>query len=194
MDSVKSLSCPNCGGSLNVNKGERTFFCHYCGSQLQYDDGILRMEITQTLHKYDDNRIKELEYQIREDERKRLEETNRKNNWKTIFIAVGLICLLLFAIGIVFINIITRLSVISFALSILTFATSICVYFTSVIQRENRTDKVSESESTLFGMHIKSEESITPYDKIKTIWKVYAIFAGSVVVLVIIILIVLAFV
>lgn len=48
---VKSLYCPNCGSSVNLDiASERTkFYCIYCGQSICLDDGVKRTEHTERI-------------------------------------------------------------------------------------------------------------------------------------------------
>lgn len=192
MSSIKSADCPNCGGVLMINPGEKSFFCQYCGSHLLYDDGVLRIEITQNIHKYDEARIRELEYKILEDERKRRDESHISDKWKKTFLITGMVCLLVLLIAIILIWIAPMASVILFWIGIISFVTTIPIYLSSKINRENRTEHVSTTSSQIFGMHVQSEENVTPLDKMKLVWMIYGVFAGVVSLICIIALIVIA--
>ena len=56
---LKSLYCPSCGGSINIDidSGRKTAFCIHCGQQIVIDDEVLRSEHTDVL--IDQARIKE---------------------------------------------------------------------------------------------------------------------------------------
>lgn len=36
---IKMLTCPKCGGNLEIKEDKRLNFCPYCGTQIEYDDG-----------------------------------------------------------------------------------------------------------------------------------------------------------
>ena len=76
---LKSLNCPNCGGSVNIPEGVSRFYCTYCGSQIQVDDGKITIDLNANItldHRYTDvARLKELDLQ--EQDRKRQIEQRR---------------------------------------------------------------------------------------------------------------------
>ena len=65
---LTSIRCPSCGGGLRIPPDRDFIFCTYCGSQIHYDDGVARCEVT---HRYiDEARLRELdllERQMREE-------------------------------------------------------------------------------------------------------------------------------
>ena len=56
---LTSIRCPSCGGGLRIPPDRDFIFCTYCGSQIHYDDGVARCEVT---HRYiDEARLRELD-------------------------------------------------------------------------------------------------------------------------------------
>lgn len=84
--SVTPLTCPKCGGAIQVPDGQKQCFCTYCGTPLQVDDG------SQTLlyRKVDETRIREAEIDKElELARLQLEEKRRPGRIKaSIILAV----------------------------------------------------------------------------------------------------------
>lgn len=90
-DMIKSITCPNCGGKLSINKDCRVVTCSYCNHSIYFNDGVIRKEsYSQSEHKryvYDEAEVvraknkdakykriheeKMLELQIMEDDRRR---------------------------------------------------------------------------------------------------------------------------
>lgn len=95
---LKSLHCPNCGGMVQIPEGKDSFFCTFCGSQIQVDDNSVR------LHFNDEAELKELdpieqkrlieEQEKAEQEKKRAEqqaiEKKKKRTW-LIVVAVWIV-------------------------------------------------------------------------------------------------------
>ena len=83
---VTPLSCPKCGGAIQVPTGQRQCYCFYCGTPLHIDDG------SQTLvyRKVDETRIREAELnESLERARMKLEEKHRPGRIKlSIFLAI----------------------------------------------------------------------------------------------------------
>jgi len=82
-----SLSCPNCGASLQVSSDRESFFCEYCGQKIYVSDSNHQKY---TYRKIDDARIREAEAKeaIRikelelELEKLKSKERNDKAGWK----------------------------------------------------------------------------------------------------------------
>lgn len=99
---LKSLNCPNCGASVDIPEGVSRFYCTYCGSQIQIDDGKITIDLNANInlnHQYSDvARLKELELQ--EQERERQELAAKKEKWKPVWWILALIgsiaCYILF--------------------------------------------------------------------------------------------------
>ena len=90
---LKSLNCPNCGASVQIPEGVGRFFCTYCGTQIQIDDGKITFDLNANInlnHQYSDvARLKELELQ--EQERERQEEQQRNETKRKLYCAITLI-------------------------------------------------------------------------------------------------------
>lgn len=68
---LKDLSCPNCGGNIDIDIGDRkTMFCPYCGSQFSFSDDTDR-NITITIQKRitDDAEIERIKWEKEKDRR-----------------------------------------------------------------------------------------------------------------------------
>ena len=50
---VRGITCPSCGGELDLREGLKTFNCKYCGTLLSVkgDEGTLKYYISPKLHK-----------------------------------------------------------------------------------------------------------------------------------------------
>lgn len=63
------VKCPSCGGILKIDENQHLCTCPYCERQVLYDDGVVRIVITDTA------KMRELD--LYEQERKRQEEEIR---------------------------------------------------------------------------------------------------------------------
>lgn len=100
---LKSLSCPNCGASLEVEDGLDTFFCKYCGYKILLQG--------QSKAAYDAKvRVKHMEHkerlQEKRDAQKRYRmEFKQKDERRTLAIVFGIfgaiiaMCLIISAVG-----------------------------------------------------------------------------------------------
>ena len=100
---LKSLFCPNCGASLEVEDGLDTFFCKYCGYKILLQG--------QSKAAYDAKvRVKHMEHKERlQDKRDAQEryrmEFKRKDERRTLAIVFGILgaiiamCLIISAVG-----------------------------------------------------------------------------------------------
>lgn len=100
---LKSLSCPNCGASLEVEDGLDTFFCKYCGYKILLQG--------QSKAAYDAKvRVKHMEHKERLQEKRDAQERYRmefkqKDERRTLAIAFGIfgaiiaMCLIISAVG-----------------------------------------------------------------------------------------------
>ena len=90
---LKSLNCPGCGGSLEIEDGLDTFLCKYCGHKIMLDG--------QSKEAYDAKvRIKQMEHKERlQDKRDAQErykiESEQKDVKKALFIVLGIFGLVL---------------------------------------------------------------------------------------------------
>ncbi len=108
---LKSLNCPNCGGSVNIPEGVSRFYCTYCGSQIQVDDGKITIDLNANInldHRYTDvARLKELELQEKEQKQKeeeKLQEKKKKKEWVLTLLIAIIVYALNVAIGLKFDN------------------------------------------------------------------------------------------
>lgn len=100
---LKSLSCPNCGASLEVEDGLDTFFCKYCGYKILLQG--------QSKAAYDAKvRVKHMEHKERLQEKRDAQERYRmefkqKDERRTLAIVFGIfgaiiaMCLIISAVG-----------------------------------------------------------------------------------------------
>lgn len=100
---LKSLFCPNCGASLEVEDGLDTFFCKYCGYKILLQG--------QSKAAYDAKvRVKHMEHKERLQERRDAQERYRmefkqKDERRTLAIVFGILgaiialCLIISAVG-----------------------------------------------------------------------------------------------
>ena len=100
---LKSLFCPNCGASLEVEDGLDTFFCKYCGYKILLQG--------QSKAAYDAKvRVKHMEHKERLQEKRDAQERYRmefkqKDERRTLAIAFGIfgaiiaMCLIISAVG-----------------------------------------------------------------------------------------------
>lgn len=94
-----AIKCPECGASLDIEKGRKTMFCSYCGHKIMMvDENEYRYIVT---HRYiDDAKIKEAEEKTKIET---VRNNNKKDNLETvatallgIFTCVVIICFLIF--------------------------------------------------------------------------------------------------
>lgn len=85
---TRSLTCPNCGGHIEVTQDLMRYFCPYCGASVAADDGINRILIR------DEAKLKALELQKAELLRKEQEEKQQaellakaKKRWRIAFVS-----------------------------------------------------------------------------------------------------------
>jgi hypothetical protein len=77
-----SLTCPNCGGQLELPDEPRDFYCQYCGTRIRLDDGSTNININQTVTIRDEaelRRLDILERREREQREKDLERERRRH-------------------------------------------------------------------------------------------------------------------
>lgn len=90
---LKTLTCPSCGASLQIPEGKDRFFCTFCGSQIQVDDGRITIDINANVNvnqRYTDvARMRELDLQEKEQER--LEDENRRNRRRKFYWVLALL-------------------------------------------------------------------------------------------------------
>ena len=86
-ESIKSITCPHCGGTLELQDGLDTFFCLYCGgkvtltglSDAAYD---AKVKIKEMEHQ---ERIKDKEYEFKKYQNK----DSRKTTTRALLILIG---------------------------------------------------------------------------------------------------------
>lgn len=100
---LKSLFCPNCGASLEVEDGLDTFFCKYCGYKILLQG--------QSKAAYDAKvRVKHMEHKERLQEKRDAQERYRmefkqKDEWRTLAVVFGIfgaiiaLCLIISTVG-----------------------------------------------------------------------------------------------
>ena len=100
---LKSLFCPNCGASLEVEDGLDTFFCKYCGYKILLQG--------QSKAAYDAKvRVKHMEHKERLQDKRDAQERYRmefkqKDERRTLAIVFGILgaiiamCLIIYAVG-----------------------------------------------------------------------------------------------
>ena len=100
---LKSLFCPNCGASLDVEDGIDTFFCKYCGYKIMLQG--------QSKAAYEAKvRVKHMEHKERiqdkknAQERYRMESARKEQKWALIVCfgilgAIMALCLIISAVG-----------------------------------------------------------------------------------------------
>ena len=77
---VVQITCPNCGGMLNIDEDKKKDYCQYCGTPVILDDEIKRVQVDVTEeagYKFEKGRIKAQEEKIRE-ERERRERAEKE--------------------------------------------------------------------------------------------------------------------
>lgn len=98
---LKSLSCPNCGATLQIPEGKERFFCTFCGSQIQVDDGKITIDLNANINidqRYTDvARLKELQLQEKEQERQETKQKQQRR-WKLYWILVLLISIIVYVL------------------------------------------------------------------------------------------------
>lgn len=71
------LTCPSCGGQLEIPDEPRDFYCQYCGTRIRLDDGSTKLNINANINKTvtirDEAALRRLEIEERR-ERERQEE------------------------------------------------------------------------------------------------------------------------
>lgn len=183
MITIKSVSCNNCGANISIDPNNISNFCPYCGTQLFYDDGVLRTEIenninlniNQRLYQYDEVKIKELEFQREMYEKSSEREAKQRKMWMcifaffaTIFFAMGIAAAFLWKSY----SIIAILMLIFIVVGIATLLAAYLTYFfykyTKPEERWKTIDYGIASET------VKITE--TPTDRVHTVWKIYRIF------------------
>lgn len=97
MGSVQGIVCPKCGANIELKDGQRISFCSYCGSAIEYDDGVQRTEHKSdikfsipTIEKLVENQ-KEIKL-----EKMRIEEEDRKRKEKMLPYVFGVLLLIIF--------------------------------------------------------------------------------------------------
>ena len=100
---LKSLFCPNCGASLDVEDGIDTFFCKYCGYKIMLQG--------QSKAAYEAKvRVKHMEHKERlqdkknAQERYRMESARKEQKWGLIvglgiLVAVMVLCFVITTVG-----------------------------------------------------------------------------------------------
>ena len=67
---IVQITCPNCGGQLNIDEEKKKDYCMYCGTPIYLDDEINHVEVDVTEeagYKFEKGRIKAQEEKIREE-------------------------------------------------------------------------------------------------------------------------------
>jgi hypothetical protein len=67
---IVQITCPNCGGQLNIDEEKKKDYCKYCGTPIFLDDEINHVEIDVTEeagYKFEKGRIKAQEEKIQEE-------------------------------------------------------------------------------------------------------------------------------
>ena len=76
------INCPNCAAPVQIPEGKNTFFCTFCGTQIQVDDGKISIDLNVTKRIIDEAKLKELEMKeqqrIREEEKQVAAEQQKK--------------------------------------------------------------------------------------------------------------------
>ena len=161
---LKSLNCPNCGGAVNIPEGVSRFFCTYCGSQIQIDDGKIIIDLNANInaninlnqqYRYTDvARLKELELQEKERERRELAE--KKEKLKPIWWIVYLLIWILISAIIIFITFAADLnSVVFFILFLVLWLGGTAVFWT-VLTSKHKSIAKSAGCALGFGMLFSS--------------------------------------
>jgi predicted RNA-binding Zn-ribbon protein involved in translation (DUF1610 family) len=85
-----AVKCSECGATVDVSNGKLVEQCPYCGTYLEYDDGVVRTDHTERY--VDEAKIRELELEYAEDKeiRDRLQKDKRVW-WKDLAIIFGLL-------------------------------------------------------------------------------------------------------
>ena len=114
---LKSLTCPNCGGVVQIPEGKSLFFCTFCGSQIHVDDGKITIDLNANIQfnqSYTDvARMRELDMmeqqwiraeqaklaQERLAEQKLLEENKKKQKWWKLVAVWSVINVILLIVG-----------------------------------------------------------------------------------------------
>lgn len=76
---VKACNCPNCGGKITIPEGRLTFFCQYCGNQLEYDPDIDDISALVSL-KEADIKLKEANIELKKVNADIMKQKSKKKN------------------------------------------------------------------------------------------------------------------
>ena len=72
-----SLTCPNCGGQLEMPVDAKDFYCQYCGSHVYTDDGSTTININQTITIRDEAALRRMDLEERKEQERRTRELER---------------------------------------------------------------------------------------------------------------------
>lgn len=76
------LTCPNCGGQLEMPVEAEDFYCQYCGTHIYTDDGSTKLNISANINKTvtirDEAALRRLEIEERREREKQEEELELK--------------------------------------------------------------------------------------------------------------------
>ena len=101
------LTCPSCGGKMQLNPELETVSCNYCGNQMILDKEIVEQKITGGYDFGYEQEQGRIQAQQEEEERKRLEEERKQkiikfnkvqNNISTVTLLEFAICFCFFEI------------------------------------------------------------------------------------------------
>ncbi|MDO4797045.1 MAG: hypothetical protein Q4A01_03390 [Coriobacteriales bacterium] len=95
---VVPLTCPNCGGRLEIPTDLKQCFCTYCGTRIAIDDGSVTIHV----HNYDEAELRRIELENERHEQEEREEASRAKKrkvWRIALLAYIAITLLMAAIS-----------------------------------------------------------------------------------------------
>lgn len=72
------LTCPSCGGQLEIPDEPRDFYCQYCGTRIRLDDGSTNININQTVTIRDEAELRRLDILERKQQEQREKELERE--------------------------------------------------------------------------------------------------------------------
>jgi predicted RNA-binding Zn-ribbon protein involved in translation (DUF1610 family) len=72
------LTCPSCGGQLEIPDEPRDFYCQYCGTRIRLDDGSTNININQTVTIRDEAELRRLDILERNQQEQREKELERE--------------------------------------------------------------------------------------------------------------------
>lgn len=72
------MTCPSCGGQLEIPDDLQDFYCQYCGTRIHLDDGSTNININQTVTIRDEAELRRLDILERRQQEQREKELERE--------------------------------------------------------------------------------------------------------------------